>query len=51
MERNFTVVLPVETIRHMKIHCAERELPVKAFVNLSILKMLENYKITVEKLK
>ena len=51
MERNFTVTLPVDTIRFMKMHCAERELPVKAFVNLAILKTLEAYKTTVEKLK
>jgi hypothetical protein len=50
MERSFTVNLPNETIRIMKVHCAEREVPIKAFLNLAILKMLENYKL-VEKLK
>ncbi len=51
MDRTFTVRLPNDTIRMMKMHCAERELPMQAFVNLSILKMLETYKTTVEKLK
>lgn len=51
MERNFSVRLPAETIRVMKVHCAERELPLHAFVNIAIMKLIENYKITVEKLK